>query len=466
MDQYNDQHPAAATVPRVTAAPATTATRWPCPTKAAPVAPAEHEEADDDAPATDTWSDHASDPDAAHAPVISPQPAVDPQPPATLLSDMADDHSPPRDMDLFHDPNLFDQYMYASKDDTDQNPAAANVLLTTAAPAEQEELLLPMTPTTPEREKVNEDMEHDFFFNSVWAVPPSPVAPAEQEALAPDVQAQPEVKQEHNTLEKVFPAVVKIEEVVKVDNVGVLRTLKVDTETSTNTYASVDSSLTPEPEVLAPDALAMEQGHSGLPPFSDHLLDDFKTTAPAAPGDAASGSSTYSSLRGAPQHEPPAAEEVAYAPAPKRRMVAKNHDPHACTWSECGKSFKSASALTQHVRVHTKEQPFACDWAECGKRFDQKINLKTHVDSVHLLLTHRCVTCDHGFTNSSNLSNHLKWVVACGGEKKFHCEVCTAAFGKNADLNRHKKSNTHQKKVAEASKTHKRKAGEAFPSDE
>ncbi|KAJ1473878.1 hypothetical protein T484DRAFT_1636296 [Baffinella frigidus] len=147
-------------------------------------------------------------------------------------------------------------------------------------------------------------------------------------------------------------------------------------------------------------------------------------------------------------------------------MVAKNHDPHACTWSECGKSFKSASALTQHVRVHTKEQPFACDWAECGKRFDQKINLKTHVDSVHLLLTHRCVTCDHGFTNSSNLSNHLKWVVACGGEKKFHCEVCTAAFGKNADLNRHKKSNTHQKKVAEASKTHKRKAGEAFPSDE
>ncbi|KAJ1473871.1 hypothetical protein T484DRAFT_1972016 [Baffinella frigidus] len=247
--------------------------------------------------------------------------------------------------------------------------------------------------------------------------------------------------------------------------------------------------ISPEPEVLPPDAREMEQGHSGLRPFSHHLLDDFKIDAPDAPGDAASGSSTYSSLRGAPQHEPPAAEEVVRAPAPKRRLVAKNHDceicamrfpsasalarhvlthtgvkPHACTWSECGKSFPSASALTQHVRVHTKEQPFACELPGCGKGFSQKINLKTHMDR-HNGVTYRCDSCGKGgFTDTSNLSNHQTY--RCGGEKKFPCEVCLVAFGSKFDLNRHKNtSKTHKEKVVEASKTHKRKAGEAFPSD-
>ena len=94
----------------------------------------------------------------------------------------------------------------------------------------------------------------------------------------------------------------------------------------------------------------------------------------------------------------------------------------------------------------------------------QKINLRTHVDSVHLPLTHRCVTCDHVSTNMSNLNNHRKRVVACGGEKKCPCEVCTVAFGEKGDLDRHKNSDKHKHKAAEASKTHKRKTAEDFPS--
>ena len=233
----------------------------------------------------------------------------------------------------------------------------------------------------------------------------------------------------------------------------------------------------------------MEQGFSGLPPFSYQILEDVKIdareehpfpsstdgvntgfvklpptkitrfpcptkaapvapTAHGAPGDAASVWSAYPSRHGAPQHEPPATEEVARALAPKRRLVANNHE---C--QHCAMRFNSAFKLDQHVGTHTGDRPHACTWPECGARFVQKGNLKTHFDSVHLLLTHRCATCDHGFTAISNLNKHRKWTPACGGEKQFPCEVCTAAFRNKSDLNRHLTTSTHKK----------RKAAQAFP---
>jgi len=217
---------------------------------------------------------------------------------------------------------------------------------------------------------------------------------------------------------------------------------------------------------------------------------DAEDVAVLAPSWAPSWARNVPAMALAPVVDPLAPDvSTQLAPAPKRRLVAKNHDceicamrfpsasalarhvlthtgvkPHACTWSECGKSFPSASALTQHVRVHTKEQPFACELPGCGKGFSQKINLKTHMDR-HNGVTYRCDSCGKGgFTDTSNLSNHQTY--RCGGEKKFPCEVCLVAFGSKFDLNRHKNtSKTHKEKVVEASKTHKRKAGEAFPSD-
>ncbi|KAJ1480449.1 hypothetical protein T484DRAFT_2797083 [Baffinella frigidus] len=139
------------------------------------------------------------------------------------------------------------------------------------------------------------------------------------------------------------------------------------------------------------------------------------------------------------------------APAPKRRQVAKNHD---C--EHCAKRFNSASALAQHVRVHTNEKPFACTRPACGKCFSQEANLRVHVD-WHNGVKHPCATCPLVFDNRSNLLKHLRTAEACGGKKTAPCEVCGGAgFCSPYELKRHFKTSTHKK----------RKAAQAFSSCE
>merc|ERR1739838_25160 len=54
--------------------------------------------------------------------------------------------------------------------------------------------------------------------------------------------------------------------------------------------------------------------------------------------------------------------------------------PHICT--SCGKGFKTATHLKQHVRcVHSKERPFGCEL--CGKSFARQSDLNRHIRGVH-----------------------------------------------------------------------------------
>lgn len=50
---------------------------------------------------------------------------------------------------------------------------------------------------------------------------------------------------------------------------------------------------------------------------------------------------------------------------------------------ECGKSFKTANCLRNHKRLHSAERPkYDCD--QCEKKYNQKIQLKKHIEVVHM----------------------------------------------------------------------------------
>lgn len=101
----------------------------------------------------------------------------------------------------------------------------------------------------------------------------------------------------------------------------------------------------------------------------------------------------------------------------KFKKVLENHintahlkrRPYAC--KVCGKRFTQVSHRNNHEIVHTEDRPFACHI--CKKGFRRSINLKVHVDSVHLNIKRfKCETClllkkPSAFETKRTLMNHL-----------------------------------------------------------
>jgi len=56
-----------------------------------------------------------------------------------------------------------------------------------------------------------------------------------------------------------------------------------------------------------------------------------------------------------------------------------NYRPFVCNIEGCGKSFKRADALDNHMRTHTRETPFMCSYQGCGMGFTTKASLRYHL---------------------------------------------------------------------------------------
>jgi len=116
---------------------------------------------------------------------------------------------------------------------------------------------------------------------------------------------------------------------------------------------------------------------------------------------------------------------------------------HFC--SRCSASYRNKKELTDHIKsIHKGLRPYNC--SICDSKFSYKKNLKYHEKAVHEIGKSylksesngfQCRQCSDCFFQKSRLIQHMNEFHSNGLEKKLRCVTCDIGFNNDSELNEH-----------------------------
>lgn len=101
----------------------------------------------------------------------------------------------------------------------------------------------------------------------------------------------------------------------------------------------------------------------------------------------------------------------------------------------CGIIYTTALGFRCHLVRHAKSEPdMKCD--KCGKLFYTRVEVRNHINSVHMPQTHTCEICGKNFTKPSQLKEHVK-VKHEKIDLQVPCSICGKTYATKSRMMNH-----------------------------
>lgn len=101
---------------------------------------------------------------------------------------------------------------------------------------------------------------------------------------------------------------------------------------------------------------------------------------------------------------------------------------------QCGRTFKSITALREHRFKHASEEDYPYHCEQCGKRYTSQRTFKEHQMRHAGIKNFECPFCGMKKTTRNELRTHINYHTK---EKQWHCPDCPSVFNSSANLGLH-----------------------------